>query len=474
MWSMGKVEDADAQVSITQKMVDELIQAGEFHEEDSEYQSVIAEMNVLKSLIATHKHDYSQAVQLAETAIHTIAEDELIILAAAYFSLCYAYQEMGEVDRLIQVSIQALPLARRSENSSVSANAFRYLALAYKIQGRLQDAFETYQQALVFAREHGQDSEPPYNIIYLSYADIFYEWDDLVNAERYLSKGMNLIEEAGFYVNLLWSSPLSAKIKRARGDLQGALEELHQVVTMARRDKITLFASQAEAYFARLQCESGNLPGALAWMNSLELVRDDRLGYERGIDATQCAYILYKLDRCDEALDLLEWIKTASRASNNINCLLEAFILQALVWHKLGDFPKAQEQLIYVLSRAESEGYIRIFLDYDEPMRALLKTVIPSLKDMTLLSYARKLLAAFGDQPGRLRSMEQPIIAPLSGRELEVLRLIAAGKSNQEIANELVIALGTVKRHIFNIYNKLDVKNRTECVARARVLHLLE
>ena len=82
MWSMGKVEDADAQVSITQKMVDELIQAGEFHEEVSEYQSVTAEMHVLKSLIATHKHDYSQAVHLAETAIHAIAEDELIILAA--------------------------------------------------------------------------------------------------------------------------------------------------------------------------------------------------------------------------------------------------------------------------------------------------------------------------------------------------------------------------------------------------------
>jgi len=107
-------------------------------------------------------------------------------------------------------------------------------------------------------------------------------------------------------------------------------------------------------------------------------------------------------------------------------------------------------------------------------MWALLKTATSSIKDMTLVSYAQKLLAAFGDEPGRPQLIEQPNIAPLSEREMEVLRLIAAGRSNQVIANELVIALGTVKRHIFNIYNKLDVKNRTECVARARVLHLLE
>jgi len=474
MWSMGKVEDAETQVDITQKMINELLQSGEFHEEDSEYISLTTEKNILKSLIATHKCAYSQAVQLAETAIQTIPKDELIMLAAAYFSLSYAYQEMGEVDRLLQVSIEVLPLARLSGNSSVSANAFRYLALTYKMQGRLHDAYETYQQALDYAREQGQDSEPPYNIIYLSFADLCYEWNDLVNAERYLKKGMKLIEEAGFYVNLLWSSPLSAKIKHARGDLLGAIEELHHVVANARRDKVTLFASQAEAHFARLQCESGHLPDALAWINSLELVRDDRLGYERSIDAIQCAYILYKIDRYDEALDLLEWIETASQASNNISSLLEAFILQALVWHKRGDFPKAVDRLQDALARAEPEGYIRIFMDFDEPMRALLKTATSSINDLTLVSYARKLLAAFGDEPGRPQLKEQPIIAPLSERELEVLRLVAAGRSNQEIANELVIALGTVKRHIFNIYNKLDVKNRTECVARARVLHLLD
>jgi LuxR family maltose regulon positive regulatory protein len=96
------------------------------------------------------------------------------------------------------------------------------------------------------------------------------------------------------------------------------------------------------------------------------------------------------------------------------------------------------------------------------------------LKDSTSLAYVQELLVAFGDISGSSQAKDLFTIKPLSERELEVLHLIAAGKTNRDIAEELVIALGTVKRHIFNIYNRLDVKNRTECVARARSLHLLE
>ena len=474
MWAMGKVADTESQISITQRMTDELLQAGEYHENSSEYQSLTADTNVLRSLVATHRHAYSQAIQLAESAIQAISKDELISLAAAYFALSFACQEMGEIDRLLQVSIETLSIARRNGNSSVCANAFRYLAYTYKLQGRLHDAFETYQQALEYAREHEQASEPPYNLIYCSIAELFYEWNDLVNAEKYLSQGMKMIEEAGFFVNLLWASPLSAKIKRARGDWQGAVNEMRQVVSMAKRDNLTLFASQSEAYLARLQCEIGHLTDALAWINSLELARYERMGYERSIDAIQYAYILTKLERYDESLELLDWIETASRTSNNIQCLLEAFLLRALVFHYRGDNKKAVDSINNALSIAEPEGYIRTFLDFGESMITLLKTTSLSLKDSTSLAYVQELLVAFGDISGSSQAKDLFTIKPLSERELEILHLIAAGKTNRDIAEELVIALGTVKRHIFNIYNRLDVKNRTECVARARSLHLLE
>ena len=113
---------------------------------------------------------------------------------------------------------------------------------------------------------------------------------------------------------------------------------------------------------------------------------------------------------------------------------------------------------------------MRLFLDRGDPVRELLTNV--HFEDQALSHYARKLLTAFGTEP-QVDVIEQPLLTPLSARELEVLGLIAAGRSNKEIAAELVIAIGTVKRHTVNIFNKLDVKNRTQAVSKARKLGLM-
>jgi LuxR family maltose regulon positive regulatory protein len=120
-----------------------------------------------------------------------------------------------------------------------------------------------------------------------------------------------------------------------------------------------------------------------------------------------------------------------------------------------------------------AEGYMRVFLDEGKPMESLLKTAITQWRDRDLLAYARKLLAAFAAEGEPPAADQAPLVGILSERELEVLCLMAAGRSNQEIAGELVIAIGTAKRHVANIFDKLDVRNRTEAVAKARQLGLL-
>ena len=112
-----------------------------------------------------------------------------------------------------------------------------------------------------------------------------------------------------------------------------------------------------------------------------------------------------------------------------------------------------------------------MFIDEGPPMAELLRR---ARSKGVMLDYTDRLLREVGKFLAPPLTKEQPLIDPLSQRELEVLQLIAAGKSNQEIADELVIAMGTVKRHVFNIFTKLDVKNRTEGVAQARELGLLE
>jgi LuxR family maltose regulon positive regulatory protein len=159
---------------------------------------------------------------------------------------------------------------------------------------------------------------------------------------------------------------------------------------------------------------------------------------------------------------------------------IEILSLQALALQARGDLTAALAALTSALALAAPEGYIRLFVDEGAPMAALLREahargIIPV--------YVAQLLAAFSRTEGRglrtesihsvLSPQSSALVEPLSERELEVLRLIADGHSNQSIADRLIIAVGTVKKHINNIYGKLDVQSRTQALARARALHLL-
>jgi LuxR family maltose regulon positive regulatory protein len=105
-------------------------------------------------------------------------------------------------------------------------------------------------------------------------------------------------------------------------------------------------------------------------------------------------------------------------------------------------------------------------------MEALLKKV--KVEDKNLQEYIRKLLAAFSDQDSRNSSLSpQPLIEPLSEREIDVLQLVAEGLTNQEIASRLYLSLNTIKVHTRNIYSKLGVNNRTQAAARAKDLKIL-
>jgi LuxR family maltose regulon positive regulatory protein len=136
--------------------------------------------------------------------------------------------------------------------------------------------------------------------------------------------------------------------------------------------------------------------------------------------------------------------------------------------------PEAMRLIGSCLALAEPEGYIQIFLDVGEPARELLAAYLRSAAPRHKL-FAQKVLDAFSpsSKTGAPASQPAGLVEPLSGRELEVLHLMAQGRTNQEIARQLIVAPGTIKAHTASIYRKLDVANRTEAVARARQLGIL-
>jgi len=180
---------------------------------------------------------------------------------------------------------------------------------------------------------------------------------------------------------------------------------------------------------------------------------------------------------------LLERLRAAAEAAGNVRLLLEALALQALALQLQGDNAGALSALGRAVSLAEPGRYIRLFLDEGEPMSRLLRQLLEQYRTQKAIgqklnrAYLSNLLKAFAHPEASSLpaspTQAQPLFDPLSGREREVLRLMASGRKNREIADELVVVTGTVKSHINTIYAKLGVTNRVQAVANARALGLL-
>jgi LuxR family maltose regulon positive regulatory protein len=173
----------------------------------------------------------------------------------------------------------------------------------------------------------------------------------------------------------------------------------------------------------------------------------------------------------DDVIMLSQRLYRMAEVTKRIGRMIEVLALQALAFHGKKDARRAIEVLERALSLAQPEGYVRLFLDEGEPMAKLLFLV----KSQRLgQGYESELLSALSKVSGTEPTLAQSLIEPLTARELEVLKLIESGCTNQDIANKLVISIPTVKRHISNIYAKLGAKSRTQAVSLGRELRLFE
>jgi len=223
----------------------------------------------------------------------------------------------------------------------------------------------------------------------------------------------------------------------------------------------------------------GRLAEALDWTRERGLSVDDDLCYLREFEHMTLARVLIarcKRDQVEsslrEAVALLERLRAAAEEGERAGSLIEILTVLALAHEAQGGVSGALAPLERALTLAQPEGYVRTFVDEGQAMRTLLRHAAAG---GIASSYTQRLLAAFDASapPAATAAHTAGLVEPLTGREIEILRLIAAGMRNQEIADHLFISLSTVKRHIANAYRKLGVNHRTEAVARANELSLL-
>jgi LuxR family maltose regulon positive regulatory protein len=278
---------------------------------------------------------------------------------------------------------------------------------------------------------------------------------------------------------LVWAYVTLSRNKRARGDEEGALERARQAERVARDSGADLQIAIALAWMTRLLLARGDLTEAVALEQERAANAGNAADAARVVDRLNSARLLHAQGRHSEALGLLEKLGETAEAAGRTGDLIEILALQALALWAGSKKEQAVSTLARTLALAEPEGYVRTFVDEGAPMGDLFSATLEARQRDHLdaagrisVSYIARLLATVA-QEATAPAADERLSEALTEREMEVLALIAAGESNQEIAAKLFVSTSTVKTHINRLYRKLGARSRTQAIARARELDLI-
>ena len=452
--------------------------------DDEEFRRLPASIAVQRAGLALALGDVPETVACARQALDLVAEDDHFRRGAAAALLGLAYWASGDLETAHRSYADGMAHLRKAGYISDAVGGSIALADIRIAQGRLRDAMRTYEHALQLATEHGEPAMRGTADMYVGMSDLHRERNDLEAATQHLLRSKEQGEHTGFPQNPYRWRIAMARIKEAQGDPDGALDLLDEAERLYVSD-LSPNVRPIAALKARVWVAQGRLDEVLGWAREHGLSAHDDLSYLREFEHITLARVLlarYKSDRevrsIHEAMRLLERLLQAADEGGRTGRVIEILVLQALAHEAQGESPSALVPLERALTLAEPEGYVRIFVDEGRPMAQLLSE---AATDGIMPDYTGKLLAAFeaegridsDDSPLPTAPASQPLVEPLSDRELEVLQLVSQGLSNREISERLYLAIITVKGHNRNIFRKLQVRRRTEAVARARELSLL-
>jgi LuxR family transcriptional regulator, maltose regulon positive regulatory protein len=467
----GRPDDAEP-------LLKEAERAAEADGEDGRF--LLGFASTVRSWRARLRGDAPEAVELARRGLSLLPEGEVHVRNYAAVRLGDALRTVGDLAAADEAYAEAAEIGRAAHHAYGRLAGMVMHARVLSEQGRLREADEAFRRALRLLTEEGFELSPAAGIVYIGMADLRYERDDLDEAEHALERGMELAERTGDVSTLVWAYVTLSRNKGARGDEEGALERARQAERVARDAGADLQIAIALAWMTRLLLGQGDLTEALAFEEERAANAENAADAARVVDWLTLARLLHAQGRHREALPLLEELGETAEAAGRTANLIEILALQALALWAESKKERAVSALADALTLAEPEGYVRTIVDEGPQMTTLLSEVLGAkqrgrtdLLRCVSAHYLKKLLAALERDAASAASPAAGLPEPLSERELEVLRLIASGKSNRRIATELFVSVGTVKTHINNLYRKLDAHSRTQALARARELKLL-
>jgi LuxR family maltose regulon positive regulatory protein len=424
----------------------------------------------LKAHMALCTEDLDATVQYSREALACLDPGDAVFRNLTSNLLGQVLETKGDVVAATDVYRQAARSVQGVSNQVGALVVLTNLAFGLNELGRRREAVAICQRALEERTSLPGRALPITKGIYLAWSLLSYEANELELAREQVTRALGLAEQANITDGVVWGRLMLARVHLARGELGAARQvarEGQQYV--ADRD---IYEGKAQ-WFAAIETQvnllEGDLAAAARWAQAAGFSPADAPHHWDEPQYFAYVRVLLAQNRLEDAHKLLDTMEASARQGERRRKLITIYLLQAVAHRTAGQTPQAIALVDKALDLAAPQDYRRAFLDEG-----------PAIVD--LLPRARHLAPGFVSQVleavpakggGPPVPQAQALVEPLSERELEILRLIAAGRSNPEIAELLYLSLNTVKWHAKNLYGKLHVGSRIEAVARAQELELL-
>jgi LuxR family maltose regulon positive regulatory protein len=468
----GEVESSETYLQNAERAL-----AGALERDESK--SLPVTIALIRANNAQIQGNLAETVKFAEWSIQLIPEDDVSLSAEAAITLGFTHWATGNLEaslRAMHVWIEDMQKLGNQEFAIASAFGVADMQV---ILGRLSDADTSLRQGIQQAAVHGREAETITAHHHLGLAMLAHErGDDATVAQR-----LQTAADLGQRTTLVdwphrWNLA-QARLKESDREWDAALQCLEDAQRGYVKNPIPILQPIA-AHKARVYLRQGRLDKAQAWAQERGISVKDEANYLGEYEFLTLARVRLAEGSFAGVHEMLERLLALAESQKRTGSVIEILLTQALVHQAQGDQAQALAALERALTRTEPEGYVRVFVDEGEAMQSLISEfrLTNANRAHPLLGYVDRILAHFPQAmevapQSKIVNQKSKMVEPLTDRELEILRLIAAGHSNAEIGQRLYLALSTVKGHNLRIFNKLQVQNRTEAVARARELGLI-
>jgi LuxR family maltose regulon positive regulatory protein len=453
--------------------------------DEEEFQRLPGSVAMYRAAFSLAQGDAASTMKHGRKVLELTREDDNFMRGAASSLLGLAFWTSGDLETAYEMFSKGMAHLQKVGFISDVIGGSVTLADIRITQGRLREAMRIYERGLQLATEPDTPTLRGAADMHVGMSGLYHEHNNLIAAEQHLLKSKELGE-----LNWLLKNPYRwrvsmACIREVQGELDDALDLLDQAEPLYFSD-FSPNPRPVQALKARVWIKQGELEKALDWARERKLSVEEEPSYLREFEQITFARILlfqYQRDHSisflRDAIGLLKHLLKSTEDGGRMGSVIEILILQALANQMREDIPAALSALERALKLAEPEGYVRMFLDEGADMETLLRKAATG---KLMPDYTGKLLSAFEAERKGIREGTPPSATPASGsliealsqRELDILRLFKTELSGPEIAQELVIALSTVRTHTKSIYNKLNVNSRREAVKRAIELGLIK